>query len=217
MEDIVVGLLAVVAGLVFCLRGYLTMRLIIPIWGFFAGFVAGAGLVAAIAGEGFLATALGWVVGGVVAVLFAALAYLYYELSVLLGMTALGFALGSGLMGALGVRWSWVGVLVGVAFGIALAIVALVADVPTIILVVLTALAGAAATVFGVMLLAGTIEVDDLDLAATSELVAEEWWTYALYVVLAVIGIVAQSTMVGSIRRSLREQWAEAGGAQLRP
>ena len=45
MDDILLGLLAVVVGAVFCFRGYFAMRIIIPIWGAFAGFVLGAGIV----------------------------------------------------------------------------------------------------------------------------------------------------------------------------
>lgn len=207
MENVVVGVLAVAAGLLFCVGGFMAMRVIIPIWGFFAGFVLGAGVVAAFADEGFLASALGWIVGIAVAVLFAGLAYLYYVASVLFAMSAVGFALGSGAMAALGVRWTWVVVLVGVLVGILLALVALVVDLPSILLVVLTALGGAATAVFGVMLLVGTIDVDDLESATTTELVADEWWTYALYVVLAVVGIAAQMRIVRDMHASLREQW----------
>mgnify|MGYP006199470863 CR=1 FL=1 len=114
MGDVVLGILAVLIGLLFCFRGYLAMRLVIPVWGAFAGFMLGAGLVASFADEGFLASALGWLVGAGVAVLFALLAYLYYEVSVLLAMAAIGFAIGTSVMVALGVTWSWLIVLVGV-------------------------------------------------------------------------------------------------------
>ena len=82
MNDIVVGLIAVLTGAVFCFRGYLAMRIIIPLWGAFAGFMLGAGIVATDAG--FLATALGWIVGLAVALLFGLLAYLYDEVAVVL-------------------------------------------------------------------------------------------------------------------------------------
>ncbi len=47
MNDILFGTLAVLIGAVFCFRGYFAMRIIIPIWGAFAGFVLGAGVVTA--------------------------------------------------------------------------------------------------------------------------------------------------------------------------
>lgn len=114
MADALLGFVFVVVGVAFCFRGYLAMRVIIPIWGAFSGFMLGAGLVASLAGEGFLASLLGWLVGLGVAVVFGALAYLYYEISVFIAMSAIGFALGTAAMVALGVRWSWLIVLVGV-------------------------------------------------------------------------------------------------------
>ena len=62
MNDIVLGVLAILIGAVFCFRGYFAMRIIIPIWGAFAGFVLGAGLVST-GGDEFLSTALSWIVG----------------------------------------------------------------------------------------------------------------------------------------------------------
>ena len=44
MRDVVFGLMAVVVGITFCFRGYLTMRVVIPMWGAFSGFALGAGL-----------------------------------------------------------------------------------------------------------------------------------------------------------------------------
>ena len=121
MDDVVVGLLAALTGAVFCFRGYLAMRVVIPLWGAFAGFLLGAGIVAG--DGGFLSTALGWIVGLAVAVVFGMVAYLYYEVSVLIGMTAIGFVLGTSVMVALGVTWSWVIVLSGVVLAVVLAFV----------------------------------------------------------------------------------------------
>ncbi|HYN32535.1 MAG TPA: DUF4203 domain-containing protein, partial [Ilumatobacteraceae bacterium] len=128
MSDITVGVIAILTGAVFCFRGYLAMRIIIPLWGAFAGFMLGAGIVAG--ADGFLGSALGWIVGIVLAVVFGLLAYLYYEVAVLLGMMAIGFTLGASLMVALGVTWSWLIVLSGVALAVVLAFVALAADLP---------------------------------------------------------------------------------------
>jgi hypothetical protein len=214
--DVVLGILAVVIGLLFCFRGYLAMRLVIPIWGAFAGFMLGAGLVASFANEGFLASALGWLVGAGVAVLFALLAYLYYEVSVLVAMAAVGFAIGTSVMVALGVTWSWLIVLVGVAVGAVLALIAVVADLPMALLTVLTALGGASVTVAGVMLLFGAVSVDDFDSAATTQTLNDEWWWYALYLGLALAGIIGQMRATESLRASLRQSWAESGGRELR-
>ncbi|MGC4066820.1 MAG: hypothetical protein QM784_19725 [Polyangiaceae bacterium] len=82
MSDVVLGLLAIIVGALFCFQGYLALRLIIPIWGALAGFSVGAGFVAEITGDGFLSTGVSWIVGIAVALLFAVVAYLYYAVSV---------------------------------------------------------------------------------------------------------------------------------------
>ena len=120
MTDIILGLVAVVAGLVFCFGGYLVMRMVFPIWGAFAGFAFGAGLVSGLADERFLGSVLGWVLGIVFGLVFAIFAYLYYAVAVVLAMGAIGFALGSALMVALGVTWDWVIVFVAMALALVL-------------------------------------------------------------------------------------------------
>jgi hypothetical protein len=215
MRNGLLGLLAIAIGGLFCFRGYLTMRLVIPIWGAFAGFLLGAGLVDGLTGDGFLVGVVGWLVGLAVALLFGLFAYLYYEVSVVLAMAAVGFALGSSLMVALNVRWSWAVVLVGVLVGVALAVLAIVGDLPMLLLTVLTALAGAATTVAGIMLLTGSLTADDLDSTAVASRIEDSagWWV--LYALLAVVGIVLQLRVVKDIRRSVRAQWAADGGRQL--
>lgn len=78
MTNLVFGLLAIVVGLILCLRGQWALRILIAIWGAFVGFTVGASLVSGITGQGFLDTVWGWIAGVVVGLIFAALAYLYY-------------------------------------------------------------------------------------------------------------------------------------------
>ncbi len=100
-----------------CFWGYLAFRVVIPIWGAFVGFGVGAGLIASFCGDGFLQTGLGWIVGIAVALLFAVLAYLFYEVAVVIAMGSIGFTLGVSLMVALDVSWTWTVILVGLALG----------------------------------------------------------------------------------------------------
>jgi hypothetical protein len=215
VEDVLVALLAIAAGALFCFRGYLAMRVVIPVWGAFAGFLLGAGIVAT-GDDGFLRTGLSWIVGIVIGLVFAALAYLYYEVSIVIGMAAIGFTLGSSAMVALGVDWTWVIVLVGMLVAVLLAMVALVGDLPMMILVILSAMAGASAIVFGIMLLAGTLETSELEQGSVTERLADDWWWYAIYLGLVVFGVVAQVSATERIRASLRESWVESGGKQMR-
>jgi hypothetical protein len=215
MRDVVIGLLAIVVGAAFALRGYLAMRVIIPIWGAFSGFLLGAGLVSSVANEGFLASVLGWVVGLVLALLFAAIAYLYYEVSVVIAMTAIGFALGTAVMVAIGVSWSWVITLVAVLFGVLLAFVAIRADLPMALLTILTALSGASTVVFGLMLLFGVVSTTDLDSATTTQRLDDEWWWYVIFLAVAVFGAGAQFATTAELRKSMRESWKASGGREI--
>ena len=113
------------------------------------------------------------------AVVFGALAYLYFEVSIALAMATVGFALGASVMAALGVEWSWLVVSVGVVVGALLAWLAIVADLPAVLLVGLTAFGGASVIVFGVMLLVDTVNTSDLESSQTTEHIADDWWWYA--------------------------------------
>lgn len=208
MDDVIFGLLAIAAGALFCFRGYLAFRIIIPLWGAFVGFSTGAGVVAAVTDEGFLATGLSWVVGIAAAFAFAVLAYLFYEVAVVLLMGSIGFTLGASAMVALNVEWSWVVVLVGVAAGALLALAAIVADLPMVLLVVLSALGGASAITTGIMLLTGALDTADFDTDAVVARADHDWWWYAIYVVLAVVGLVAQLRAIDRAAATMRESWA---------
>ena len=205
MNDIVAAVLAILTGLVFCYRGYLAMRIVIPIWGAFAGFVLGAGLAGGDAG--FLGNLTSWIVGIALALLFGLIAYLYYEVAVILGMMAIGFVLGTTLMVAFGVSWSWVVTLVGVVVAIALAVIGVVGDLPMVLLTVLTALAGASTVVLGLMLLFNVIDASDLNTAATTEVLDDDWWWYVIYLALALSGMVAQFSATQRRREPLRSAW----------
>lgn len=206
MVDVIVGVITLLIGAMFCFRGYLAMRIVIPIWGALAGFNLGAAVVSG--SDGFLGSALGWIVGIALAVVFALIAYLYYSVAVVIGMSAIGFVIGSTLLAALGVTWSWVIIVAGVAMAVVLAVVAIVGDLPMVLLTVLTALAGAAAIVNGLMLVFGVVDLDDYTVATTTEGVADDWWWIAIYAGLAIAGIIAQLADTDRRRDTLRDAWA---------
>lgn len=207
MDDVIVGVLAVLVGVAFCFRGYLMMRVIIPLWGAFAGFVLGAGLISS-GDDGFLVTGLSWVVGLAVALLFGALAYFYYAFSVLLVMSSIGFALGVALMTAIGIDWQWLVILAGIAVGVVLAVLAIAAEMPMLLLTVLTALGGASLVMGGLALILGGIDLDEIGDSGTltSTINRGPWW-FVVFGGLAVLGIVFQVRYLDDMRRTLRQQW----------
>lgn len=208
MQDVVLGLLALLVGGLLCFRGYAALRLVIAVWGAFTGFFLGAGLVAGVTGESFLASALAWIAGAALAVVFGLVAYLYYAVSVVIGMGAIGFALGTTAMVALGVSWSWVIVLAGVAVAVLLALTAIVGDLPLVILALLGAFAGSTTILVGVMLLTGVLDSPDLAVPGTTQALHLGWWWTAAYLGLAVVGLIVQLRSVDARRGTLRQAWA---------
>ncbi|CAN7347586.1 DUF4203 domain-containing protein [Terrabacter sp. LjRoot27] len=207
MADIILGLFAIIAGGLMLFAGQLLLRLVLPIWGFFAGFAFGAGLFAELADERVLGTVLGWVAGFVCALIFALLAYLYFAVAVVLAMAAFGFAIGSGLVVALGIDWNWVAVLAGIAVGAVLGLVAVIGNLPMIVLAVVSSIAGAVSVVAGLMLLVGTIDSADFTRGNFTQAVQASWGWYVTLLVLALVGIVAQTRQRLAMRRSIQETW----------
>jgi Domain of unknown function (DUF4203) len=217
MQDVIVGIMVILAGLVFCFRGYWAMRIVIPVWGGVTGFVLGAALVASGSDDGFLRTAFAWIVGIVVALLFFVLAYLYYEVAVVLAMGGIGFTLGASLMIAIGVDWSWVIALVGIAVGVLLAAIAIIGNLPMIILVILTAGGGASAIVGGLMLLTGKLQTAEItEQGAVTDRLHDDWWWYAIWVVLFIAGVIAQVRATERLWTSVRAEWTADDGKTLR-
>ena len=211
MADILLGVLAIVAGGAMLVAGQFVLRFVIPIWGFFAGFAFGAGIFAGFADEHFLGTVLGWVLGLVFALIFAVLAYLYYWIAIVLLMGAAGFAIGSGIIVALGIDWNWLAVLVGMAIGLVLGLVSAFANVPMMVLIFVGSVAGAVSVTGGVMLLVGTLNTDDFNTGDFSDSVANSFGWSLLALALAVIGIVIQARQRAVMRQTVREAWYVEG------
>jgi hypothetical protein len=207
MADIILGLLAIIAGGAMLIAGQLVLRLVIPIWGFFAGFAFGAGIVAGFADERFLGTVLGWVLGLVFAVIFAVLAYLYYYVAIVIAMGAAGFAIGSGIVVAIGIDWNWVAVLVGLAVGILVGLVSVFANIPMVMLVVIGSIAGAVGVTGGLMLLVGSLDTADFSRGDFTDTVSNSFIWWLLFVVLAIGGIVVQLMQRALVRQNVHDVW----------
>src|SRR5512136_2522786 len=99
------GLIGLLFGLVMAFAGYRLFLILLPIWGFFFGFGLGAQTIQALFGDAFLATVTSWVVGFIVAAVFAILAYLFYIVAVAIIAGSLGYAAAVGLLTALGLQF----------------------------------------------------------------------------------------------------------------
>lgn len=208
MGDTVLGVLAIVIGALFCFRGLPAMRAVIALWGALIGFALGGGVVAEATGTDVLGTGAGWLVAVLVAVVFAVLAYLYYAVAVVLTMGAAGFAIGAGAMTA-ATGQNWAVITVGVIAGVALAAAAIALNLPAVLLLIASVLSGAVSVTGGAMVLAGKLDAADLGNEAITAGMHGQWWWYALYVALVVLGGLAQIRAYrphGPLRRQWRQR-----------
>lgn len=201
MSYVVVGIVAVAVGLLLCLRGAVALRVVIAVWGALVGFNIGAALGAGGDADALLATPASWIVGLLLAVVFALLAYAFYAVGVILALGSLGFVLGAAVAEAFGVTDGAGLLLASIAGAIVLAVVGIALNVPRLLLAVASALMGAALVVRGVMVLTG--DVRQADVLEVVEIGG--WWAVA-FVVLAVVGLVVQ-VRAGAGRGSARSQW----------
>jgi hypothetical protein len=193
MAEFFTGLLYVLVGIAFLLAGYRLLLILIPIWGFFAGFELGAQAIAAIAGNGFLATATSFVAGLFVGAILAVLAYLFYWVAVVILGAAVGADLGSGFMQAIGVHTGAVLWLAGFAGAVIVAGIVIVLNMPKLLLIVLAAFGGASALIGGLLLWFGTIKLDYLGHGVINAAIRASWWWGLVWVLLALASIALQT------------------------
>lgn len=193
VQDVLIGLLVLLLGAAFCFAGYRFFRILIAIWGFFAGFNLGATAMVALFAGGFLGTVSGWVLGLVVGLVFAALAYFFYYFAIVLLGASVGYSLGSGFMEAIGLNNpSFLSVVAGVIVAVALVMLVLVLNLPKLLIMLFTALGGAGTIIAGILLMLGQIHVAGLQYGIIEAAIKASWVWSIVWLVLAVAGFAAQ-------------------------
>jgi len=207
MGEIFLGILAVLVGALFAFQGGNLMRIVFPIFGFFAGFSAGAALVSAGTGEGFLATVFGWVVGFAVALLFALLAYFFYSFAVVLAFAGLGFSLTAALLTAFNLDWNWLVILLGTAVAILFGIFGFLGGLPMMLLIVATSFFGVAMVIYGLLLVFNLASFGDFSSGAVYQAIRDHVGAYILWIVLGVTASVTQLRILGLQTKAAQEYW----------
>jgi hypothetical protein len=162
LESIIIGLLAIGIGLAWAFYGLKLFTILLPIWAFFFGLIAGAQWGAEVFGQGFFATVLSWGIGLVFGLVLAAISFFWYYAAVVLAAGALGYILGVGFFEWLGWGTGIIAFTVGLILGAIFAIAAFVLGVPALLIVVVSAFSGAAAAVNGVLIFLGQIKLEDV-------------------------------------------------------
>jgi hypothetical protein len=187
IEGILIGLVAILVGAGWAFYGLRFFTIILPIWALFFGFVTGVQWGQDVFGQGFLGTVTSWIIGGALALILAALSYFWYYFAVTLAVGALGYTLGVGFMDFLGIDSSILGLIVGLVVGAVFAIGTFLLGVPAVLIVLVSAISGAAAMVNGVLILLGRIKVEDLDSGLLSGLLTDSLIGVVAWGVIAVV------------------------------
>ena len=185
LETVVVGLVELVVGAAVCFAGFRFVLLLLPLFGFIAGFWAGSAVVAAILGDWFLRSVLGWVVGLIGGIGLAILSYLFFYAAVAALGAGVGAAIGAGIMAALGFEPGLATAIVALVLAVLVGGATIFLNVPKVLVIVWTAIAGASFAVAGALVVVGLVPLAGLQegpLAAIFR-VSPVWWLVA-----AVIG-----------------------------
>ncbi|MCB0069303.1 MAG: DUF4203 domain-containing protein [Caldilineaceae bacterium] len=207
------ALFALILGAAFCLWGYRIFLVLLPVWGFFAGLWLGAHSITLLLGEGFLATTTGWIVGFVVGILLALFSYLFYALAVAIIAGIAGYALGTGLLSAIGITANWLLILVGLVVAVAIVFATFRYNWQKYVIIALTAIGGANAVILGVLLLFNRVGLSGVRGAgnAIQPVLADSWfWAIAWLVVAA--GAIFYQVRSNSAYRWQKENYVEGWG-----
>ncbi len=191
-QIVLASLIIIVMGLGLCFGGYRFFTILLPIWGFFAGFQFGATIFTNLFGQGFLSTVISWVIGLLVGIFAAVLAYLFYAAAVVLLAGLVGYELGAGIMTWIGFKPGFIPFLVGLVFALGIVALAIFLRLPKALIIVLTAFAGAGAILAGFFLALGRISLDSLKFGEVGAILRDSWLWGLLYLAIAAVGFAFQ-------------------------
>ena len=164
LESIVIGLLAIGIGLAWAFYGLKLFTILLPLWAFFFGLIAGAQWGQDVFGQsGIFTTVLSWGIGLVFGVVLAAIAFFWYYAAIVILGGAVGYALGIGFFEWLNLGTGFIAIVIALIVGAIFAVGTFVLGVPVVLVMVFSAFSGAAAVVNGVLIFLGQIKLDTLD------------------------------------------------------
>ena len=217
--EILVGIILALIGLAVCFFGLRFWFILLPVFGAVTGFFVGARVMQDIFGTGFLSTGVSWIVGIIVAIGFALLSWFVWYAGAIILAGAVGASLFSGILHALFANpWGWVLFIVALIGALVFAVGTLVLNLPVYIVIVNSALGGAALAVAGLLTMLGTITTVELANGATVAVVDEArfqgagWLWVLAWIVLAVAGVFYQLRSVAEARLP-EERWVPARAA----
>jgi hypothetical protein len=179
-------------GVLLCFAGFRLFVMLLPVFGFFAGFLLTAQSIQQLFGGGFLVTASSWVFGFVIGILCAVAAYYFFLAAVVILAVTVGYELGVGLMAEFGVSSGFLQFLVGVIVAAVLVAAAIFFNLPKVFVVVLTAEAGSTMILTGFLLAIGRVSLAALHWGVVGAFIRDSWFWFLAFLALAAAGIAVQ-------------------------
>lgn len=214
--QILIGLIIGVLGLAICFFGLRFWFILLPAFGAVVGFFVGAGVMQEIFGQGFLSTGVSWIVGLVVALVFAALSYFVWYAGAIIAAGAVGASLFTGVLHAIiNQPWGAVHFIVAAIGAVIFALGALLLNLPIYIVIVNSALGGASLAIAGLLVLLGNVAVDELSTGVSVAVVDEgrlSFLWFIVWIVLAIAGIFYQLRSIAEVRLP-EQKWVPARAA----
>ena len=207
--DILVGLFVIVIGLTLATSGLRVFFAMLPLVGFVTGFFAGATLITNWLGDGFLATATGWIVGIGLGLLFAAISYLYWYVGAIMAAGVSGALILSGIFSAFGVNSGALLVTLAIVGAVVFIIAAMVMNLPVYVVLVNTAIMGAYMVIGGLMLLFNRADLDEFDWGLARTAAYDSWFWWLVLVALVAFGIFSQLALISRVSFP-DEKWVKA-------
>lgn len=188
MSGMVLGIVVTLIGLFFCFHGRPLVRVALALWGALIGFSVAASVISSVTGQPALAGALEWLIAVVAAVLFAGLGYFFYTVGVLIAAGSVGAALGATAASVAG--WSgWLDTAAPFLGAAVLVVLALAVNLADLLVVLISAVGGAAAVMQGVAMMLERFDIGAYDGLGT---LVVSGWPLAMFAVLAVAGTAVQ-------------------------
>ena len=203
LEGILVGLLAIGIGLAWAFYGLKLFTILLPLWAFFFGLVAGAQWGADVFGQGFFATVLSWGIGLIFGIVLAAISFFWYYAAIVILGGAVGYALGVGVFDYFNISTGPIIVLIGLIVGAIFAIGTFLLGVPVLLVMVFSAFSGAAAVVNGVLIFLGQIKLEGLQEGIFGALFTNGILGTVAWLVLGAVALYWQMRDVGESIRSV--------------
>jgi hypothetical protein len=203
LDSLCLTLFGLIFGILIVFNGYTIFRSLLPLFGAMFGFFLGLHTLLFVFDVGLLATMTSVIVGVVLAIIFAALSYLFYRFAIGLLAASLGYGIGLGLMQWIGLAPGFVTWFVSLVLGGAFIYLTFKFRLEKYVILVETSLVGSAIILSTLM--SGTETTTVLRLAENP---IRELLQYSALWAILYIGIAAAGILV-QVRRTNFEKWVD--------